>query len=128
MRVYIAGSRREIDKVKEVQAICMALGMEITFDWTGEEGEIREDWSDVPERAERIAFKEAAAVMTADLLILVWTDKGIGNRLETGGALLSGKQTIILGEPRESVFWYLPNCTRIKDTDELQNFLERIYP
>lgn len=43
MRVYVAGRTTDIERVRSVIAAVEKAGHEITFDWTGSEGEIRTD-------------------------------------------------------------------------------------
>lgn len=113
MRVYVAGRVKDIPAVQRAQAIVRGFGHEITFDWTGDNGEVRDDWSGAPERAREISSMERDAVRDADALVLVWHEHGgLGALIETGMALAQGKRIIVYGEPRESVFWYAPGVER----------------
>ena len=121
--VYVAGRTADTVWVRQIQEIVREHGGEITFDWTGSDGEIRSDWSDASERAAQLSSRELKAVLDADLTILCWNSGALGALLETGIALAHGKDVIVLGEPRESVFWYLPNVVRAADEDELRSIL-----
>lgn len=115
MRLYVAGSTKAIPDVRAVIEICRYGGHEITFDWTGEEGEIRSDWSANGERAAELATLERDAVNTADALVLVAPPEGVpglGCWTEVGMALGRGIPVLLVGTPRESVFWYLPHVRR----------------
>jgi len=37
LRVYVAGSTRDTERINKVQGWCRDLGWDITFDWTGPE-------------------------------------------------------------------------------------------
>ena len=121
--VYVAGRTADTAWVRQVQEIVREHGGYITFDWTGPDGEIRADWSDQPERAAQLSRRERQAVMSADLTILCWSPGALGALLETGIALAHGKDVIVLGEPRESVFWYLPGVKRAADETALRAIL-----
>lgn len=115
MRVYVAGSTKGISRVQHVMAECQRGGHEITFDWTGAEGEIRADWSSDIGRANELATVERDAVLSADALVLVAPPKdvaGLGCWTEVGIAIGRPIPVVLVDDPRESVFWYLPNIRR----------------
>lgn len=128
LNAYVAGSTKEINEVREAQAICRQHGYRIIFDWTdAEEGDIRSDWSDDPVAAERHAVKERGAVEASDLVVFLFTERGLGSKLETGMAMRDdGTQVVCIDNQRESVFYYLPNVTRIHDVLELPDVLEQL--
>lgn len=115
--VYVAGSTRDVERVRAVQDIVHAFGGRITFDWTGAEGEIRTDgsWDTVPERGAQIAQREIAACRDADLVILLFppTGGGLGCWIEMGAALASGAEVWLIEPGRDSVFWQHPAVTRM---------------
>jgi len=125
--VYVAGRTRDIDNVRLAQGICRDAGCTITFDWTGEDGEIRESWEDAPDRAQTLSERERRAVADADLVVLVWavSENGgpVGALLEVGMAMALKKRIIIVGPARESVFWYLPEVARVENLDALKEAL-----
>jgi len=125
MRVYIASKGPDIDLCRGVQAMVLAAGHEITFDWTGPDGEFRDDWSEHPERARALSTRERDAVRSANVLVLCTTEPtgGLGCWIETGMALALNIPVIVLGPARESVFWYLPQVERVPDLDAFSEWL-----
>jgi hypothetical protein len=125
MRVYVAGRRSDKSLVRGVQEILIAAGHEITFDWTGPNGERRDDWSDVPDRARELSTRERHAVRSADMLVLVGSEPhgGLGCFIETGMALALGIPVLVVGLVRESVFWYLPIVERLESIYALNDWL-----
>lgn len=116
MRVYVAGRTKDVGTVQRVQSMVRGVGHEITFNWTGVEGEIRDSWASDPTRAREISSLERDAVRDADMLVLVWHEHGgLGALIETGMALAQGKRVIVYGVPRESVFWYAPGVEMAPD-------------
>lgn len=124
-RVYVAGSTRDVERVNLVQRLVRGAGWEITFDWTGAEGEIRTDgsWDTVPEKGAEIATREIEACRTADLTILLFppTGGGLGCWIEMGATLASGGEVWIIEPARDSVFWQHPNVHRFAGIFEMAN-------
>lgn len=122
-RVYVAGSTRDVERANAVQDIARAFGCEITFDWTGAEGEIRTDgsWDTVPERGAAIAAREISACQAADLIILLFppTGGGLGCWIEMGAGLATGAEVWVVGPQRDSVFWQHPQVTRLDDVGDV---------
>lgn len=115
MRVYVAGSTRDVERVNGIQDAVRASGHEITFDWTGAEGEIRTDgsWDTAPEAGARIAQREVEASRAADLTILLYPPGGggLGCWIEMGATLAGGGEVWVVEPARDSVFWQHPNVT-----------------
>jgi nucleoside 2-deoxyribosyltransferase len=126
-RVYVAGRTGDIENVRLAQQICREAKCEITFDWTGDDGEIRSSWEAAPDRAQTLSERERKAVEDSDLVVLVWavTDNGgpVGALLEVGMAMALKKRVIVVGPARESVFWYLPEVERVENLDALKETL-----
>lgn len=132
MRVYVASSAQDFERVRAVQAVVRAAGHEVTFDWTDIENpeslaEVREDWTGNPDRARVLARRERRAVISADVLVLCGPTPphGLGCFIETGMALARGVIVIVIEPIRESVFWYLPGVIRCQ-ADDLEDALEGI--
>jgi hypothetical protein len=123
-KAYVAGRTSDRERVREVQQIVRDLGGEITFDWTttkeeGGEGGIKMDWSQEPERARVLAHNEIQAVRDADVTIAVYKNgTGLGKYIEIGVCLGAGRHLVLMGEFRESVFWYADNVHRINFPDQ----------
>jgi hypothetical protein len=113
-----------VDEVRVVQRTLRDAGHLITFDWTdmSNGGRIEEDWGPYADEATGHALKERAAVLRADVLVLVAPaekGRGLGCFLETGIAIGAGIPVLILGNMRESVFWYLPRVWRVGSSELL---------
>lgn len=121
--VYVAGSTRDVERVNSVQSVARAFGCEITFDWTGAEGEIRTDgsWDSAAEKGAVIAAREIAACADADLVILLFPPNGggLGCWIEMGAALASDAEVWVVGPQCDSVFWQHPAVTRLPDIAEV---------
>lgn len=118
MKVYVAGSTKDIDNVRKAQHLLTSMGHTITFDWTDPVlGKIREKWGAHRNEAESHSTLERNAVREADAVVLIWPQgqdrAGTGSLLETGMGMGLGKRVVIVGGARESVFWYLPKVQRV---------------
>lgn len=115
-RVYVARSTSDVDRVRQVQDACRACGWQVTFDWTGPDGEIRTDgsWDAHPAKGAAIARNEIDACRTADLTILLHppTGRGLGCWIEMGATLACGGHVWVVEPQRDSVFWQHPNVRR----------------
>jgi hypothetical protein len=127
-RVYVGGSTSDTERVREVQAVCQRIGWEITFDWTGPEGEIRTDgsWDKHREKGAAIARHEINACRTADRMILLSppAGRGLGCWIEMGATLASGGSVWVVEAHRDSVFWQHPNGRRFATLKALMIELE----
>lgn len=139
LRVYVAGSTRDTGRINDVQRWCRDLGWDITFDWTGPEGEIRNPrggadfqnaaggWAEAPEKGAEISMREIEACRSADLSIVLFPPGGggLGCWVEMGATLAAGGQVWIVAPERDSVFWMHPNVTVFKDMAALADRLTR---
>lgn len=130
MKVYVAGSTRDLDRVRSVQNLARSLNHEITFDWTGSEGEIRIDgsWDVAHETGSRVAQTEIAACLSADLTILLFPPNGggLGCWIEMGASLASGSQVWVVSPGRDSVFWQHPLVSRFSTLEDLSHMLTEV--
>lgn len=118
MRVYVAGRVKNITEVNIIQNVVLERGHEITHDWTGVEGEVRDSWVDDPTKARQVATLDFLGTTQADGIILCGYgcdegEGGLGCFIEAGLAMASGVPMIVLGPMRESVFWYAPFVLKV---------------
>ena len=121
MRIYVAGSTREKNRVRAMQKLLMHCGHSISYDWTGPQ----EQWRDNPSTyGKSMAVSEMEGVNTADGLVLLipradgsTLDEGKGSKLlrgawvELGGAAFAGKKCVVVSETegKDCLFCCLPN-------------------
>lgn len=99
----------------------------VAYDWTRVEGnQLDYYWSNNKDRATEIAVEEIAAATNADLTVVLMPApaSGLGCWIEMGAALAAGKQVVLSGPTRESIFWYHPLVRIVSDLD-LYGYLER---
>ena len=125
MKCYVAGSIRDIERVRYVQSLVRRCGWEITFDWT-RNGETRdgESWDDDREKAAWLAEREIEACREADVLIWVWHSRSYGSVMEFMATLATGGECWVVGCERSSVFFYHRNVRMIDSIRDLQELLE----
>lgn len=110
--------------VRYVQRIVKDKYHEITFDWTGEEDELRDSWKEIPGRAFDLANKELSAIKMADCVVEV--DPGFASKgrcIEIGMAIALGRKVIILEPKSDSVFHYMDNVY-VMDLRSFRKFLD----
>jgi hypothetical protein len=121
MDTYVAGSTHDIHHVNYVQRAAIEAGHTITFDWTGPEGVIHEDWSPYADEGAVHSQREVAAAK-CDLFILVTPQHagGVGCFIEFGIALGHGALCYVFPlKDRDSVFFYHPHVFIIKSKRNL---------
>lgn len=128
MKVYVAGSISDTERVAQVAEAIEDAGHRITFKWWTDEGEIRAEfngksWADDPDRAREIAMKERQACWDADAGVYVWHEHGHGSLIESGMILCEEKDLIVLGCVKDSIFWYLPDVYKVDTVPELLDIL-----
>lgn len=108
-KVYVAGSTKEIPRVKKVQDFVRGKGWNITFDWTGAAGEIKTERPWV--KGAEISTNEIRACQDADLTIVLCpvVSTGLGCWIELGATLASDKKVWIVEPQKDSVFWEHPD-------------------
>lgn len=132
MKVYVAGRTSEVERVRRVQKMFTDRGHTITFDWTGEEGEIRSGWrgTEAEARGNFLANRERIAVIDADLVVLCWKDADgtrpgmVGALIEVGMGLADGTETWVIAPSRDSVFFCLPEVKVLDAEDEIAGMLD----
>lgn len=132
VKVYVAGSRHEVDTIRMIYQVLIDTGHEIVYDWTREEnvsnGKPRENWLEHQQEGRLIAFAERDAVSDADALIVCgWgAEKALGTYIEIGMALARQKPVIWVGPYRNSIFWCLPEVIIVEDVKDGIRVLEAL--
>lgn len=122
MRVYVAGSSHEIDRVRRAMAMVHGLGAKITFDWTLDVGQ----WGSNPltettEKRAAFAQRDLDAIDEADVVWLLapLTHPSRGACAEFGYAIAKKKPVVITGPEsarRATIFFDLADVQH--DDDE----------
>jgi nucleoside 2-deoxyribosyltransferase-like protein len=118
MRVFISGKVGQEDDTQAVMSALTALGHVVTFDWTSiahlRPYEVnREDSS-------RAAVEELAGVQSADVLVLLSHERGVGMFVELGAALALNKPVLVLTRgPMRTMFLAHPLVTTVIAVDDL---------
>lgn len=127
MRIYVASSLQNWEKVRQLYARLESAGHRITYDWTafGEamfgDGSIQPVYVRDSLHLQVAAMKELAGVRAADAFVLV-TNGGQGAYFEYGVAYGAGKPIVILGNVEQAdvkpvSFNYLPHVSVFQDSD-----------
>ena len=117
MRVYIASSLNNAERVVEIRDILISRGINITYDWTSH------GYSDHIEELKTIAKCEYDGVVSATCVLLVLPAR-IGSHFEFGVAYAKGIPVVILDESddeREVSFYYLPLIYKYSDAQSAIN-------
>ena len=125
-RVYVAGSLKDVERVRGVMNLVRLAGHEVILDWTKMELPANgDDGSLGPELQRAIALAELRAVTDASLVILLYQDNLLGALLETGAALSAGKDIWVVNADRASVFWSLPGVELVAPRDLYRRLRDR---
>ncbi len=119
-KVYVGGSTKEIGRVQDMQRWAVTCDFELSFDWTGPEGDI---WSwengaqSLSSNRRALATREIEAVINSQLVIILAPPpgRGLGCWVEAGAALGAGIDLWVVSQ-RDSVFWQHP-LVRTFETD-----------
>ena len=118
VRFFVSGKIVDEKKAKDVMKLLRSAGHEITFDWTTI-GHLRpyDENSDLSRDA---AIKECEGVLSADVLIVLAHEKGIGMYVELGIALGAGIPVrVIADQESRTMFFHHPLVKRVKDIEEI---------
>lgn len=119
MRIYVAGSSRQLERVKAAMAALRSLGHTITHDWVAlveEYGEAN-PVDAATSTMRRWAADDLAGVYNADMVWLLMPEtEGFGAAVEMGYAIAHGVPVIVSGAHARSVFTSLASCY---DRDDL---------
>lgn len=132
MKAYVAARTSDFERARQAQAQLRSVGYEITFDWTVRGFVEDSDVARVVGMAQELAERERAAVIRADLFVLLWKHDDTFDRIPIGKLIEFGiavafatgdrsldKRVIVVGDPPESIFWHLRDVERVADLDGL---------
>lgn len=117
MKIYVASSLRNIDKVRQIQQKFRDAGHNITYDWTTH-GQVYSS-----EELRKYGEAEKQGVLDCDVFFMVHPARA-GSHVEFGYAELSGKLMIMLVEEpvEEKTFYHLDRINRFTNEQEALDF------
>jgi nucleoside 2-deoxyribosyltransferase len=126
MRIYVAGSSRELGRAEGVIGALRAMGHDITHDWTIEvafsrsRGQTDATYSE--EFRRRTAWEDVKGVLRADVVVVLIPSLDRPSRgawVELGIALDAAHKpfTICVGDYSQSIFCALADRRALKDED-----------
>lgn len=128
MKIYVAGSSRDLHHVRVVQARVKSLGHEVTYDWTLDVERYGPGQLANPDNAAWCANNDTNAVLESELVIVVAHHRMWGAMVELGIAIARDIPVWVCEEwesPRYSVFLDMRGVTRGCSLDRIQRRLIR---
>lgn len=124
MRVYVAAKFEEKDRVRQMIGVLRNMGHQITHDWTLEETQFDSSKHENLPYYKKCAEGDAQGVMTADVFIILTSTSGKGLYVEMGMAAAKGLPIIAVGPHFNSIFYELPNVTKVQTIEAAYVMLE----
>ncbi len=122
MKIYVGGKLGEEGSVQELMDYLRGLGHEITFDWT--KTPHLKPFEENLEASIKCAMDEVRGVKDAELMILLYSDKGTGMFVELGVALGNSIPVlaVVKAPPVKTSFLYHPLVRMLPDMNTLKSF------
>jgi len=122
MKFYIASSMNNKAEVREVMSILIALGHQISHDWTDHEVDRQQSEQEQRTFLERCGFDDYEGVLKADAVILVNHAECHDSMAEFGMAVGANKPVCVYHPSRRfSVFFHL--CSQAHDLPTLLSII-----
>lgn len=117
MKVFVSGKvGRESDTRRTISRL-RDMGHDVTFDWT--QIPHLKPYEENRSEASKAAILEIGGVQTADYLLILLDDRGVGMYVELGVALSLGKPVIAVSTgPLRSMFLLHPLVTIVSTIDQ----------
>jgi hypothetical protein len=136
-RVYIVSKVSVMEaQVRSLKKKLERLGFSVNYDWT--ESPALKPYGAHPKESCRGAIRMSKAAFECDILIVLWSEGGVGFHIETGIALgvamasayvtgRSAKRIYVVGEgiANKSIFYHHPHIRLFNTEDEVLAFLAR---
>lgn len=130
MRVYVASSTANIDRVEQAYERLEELGHTITHKWTLQVRELgdAEDKDLTPQHQHQLAQGDFRGVKNAELVVVLGHPAVCGALIELGMAIALRKRAWVVGEfPRVPVFFHMGQVT-IMTEDEFEKHVTYLKP
>ncbi len=126
MKIYVAGPLADIETVRAVRSAVLAVGHELTLDWSRvEDVTFDTDYASRPALSARLARDDLEAVLTADAVLVVASEHGGAEMfVELGAALARAERgdldhVVVIGQIRhESVYYPHPTIKRVSTVND----------
>ena len=123
MKVYIATQLANAPAQQKLANFLHSHGVELTFDWTKQDNQLTTDRTFTEEELSQHSVNDLEGVRAADVLIVLLPG-AFGTYVELGGAIMSGKRVIVVGEQLwnnqyDCLFVHHPNVIRLSYGDSL---------
>src|SRR5262245_42814620 len=107
MKIFVSGKLGQETSIRELMGTLLGLGHEVTFDWTAL-GHLK-PYEDHADEAARAAELEIEGVKSADALIVVSHEEGVGLFVEVGAAIGLGKPVFaVVPDVSRTMFFFHP--------------------
>lgn len=125
-KIYVAGKFEEKVRVRQVMARLVAMGYEITHDWT-EEDATGLSGDELAKYLESCALADFEGVLDADCVLVLNHQAAFGAMVEMGLALGWGKVVYVV-EPqiRDNIFYHLPATSGMRTFETLEKALDAL--
>jgi nucleoside 2-deoxyribosyltransferase len=127
MNIYLAGPWAERELMPGYASKLEAAGHTITHKWWEVEVEVDEEqWRD-PTMLQEQAFLDVAGVVSADVVVLINSQKSEGKAVEQGIAIAHGIPILavgVRGTVSKNVFHYLPCYEWVETLDDAVEMLK----
>jgi len=118
MKIFVSGKIGEEGSVRTVMKLLQEAGHEITFDWT--KIDHLRPYDDNTEACREAAVKESRGVKTADMLIILPHDRGVGMYVELGIAIGSGIPVrVVTDVESRTMFFHHPLVKKVDSFEEI---------
>lgn len=116
MIVYVAGSSKQLDRVRNAMEALRELGHTVAHDWVSIVEAVGSAHPDDDSGRARFAKADLAAVAQADMLWLLYQDESVGAFWEAGYAQGRGIPVVVSGACEGNIF--VANCDWNYDRDD----------
>jgi len=118
MKFFVSGKVGDNDIIKSVMKALESAGHEITFDWTTIEHLRPYDRN--AEVCREVAISETCGVKSADVLVIIAHDKGVGMYVELGIAIgASIPIRVVTKVESRTMFFHHPLVKKVNSIDEV---------
>lgn len=121
MNIYIATQYENKKQAQMMMRRVRGAGHTITYDWTREPQQVGSapNGNQDTRYWQRCAQNDTQGVLTADLLVVLSVaEGGRGMYTELGLGIAKDIPTIVVGPHFNNLFYFMPNCVRVSNTDE----------